>query len=238
MTDKMQSRRMALTADLVAMVHRTIEDSGPLPGVAYQTDEDYDAMVEEFLRTHPAGEDAWIFAFGSLVWKPECEHLEERCGTAPGWHRSFCFRILRYRGTQDCPGLMMSLDRGGQCQGVLFRLPARTLREQLGKLCRRETTVKPPNTVPRWITVASGGVSVRAIAFVINRESPSYVGKLAPEQIAEILARACGHWGSGAEYLFNTVCRLEERGIHDRYLWQLQRLVAERIASDQGPLSR
>ncbi|HYD95202.1 MAG TPA: gamma-glutamylcyclotransferase [Noviherbaspirillum sp.] len=233
MADPMQARRMALTADLVALVQRTIDDAGPLPGMTYLSEQDYDAMVEDLLRAHPPGEDAWIFAFGSLIWKPECEHLEERCGTAHGWHRSFCFRIQRYRGTVACPGLMMSLDRGGQCKGVLFRLSAQTLRQQLGKLCRRETTHKPPNTVPRWITVVSEGVSQRAIAFVINRESPAYVGKLAPGQIAEILARACGHWGSGAEYLFHTVCRLEERGIHDRYLWQLQQLVAEQIASDQ-----
>jgi cation transport protein ChaC len=193
-------------------------------------------MVDGLLRAHPPGQDAWLFAFGSLIWKPECAHLEERCGTAHGWHRSFCFRIRRYRGTQDCPGLMMSLDRGGQCRGVLFRLSGATLRDQLDKLCRREITVKPVNTVPRWITVNSEGRSLRAIAFVMNRASRSYVGRLAPEDIAATLATACGHWGSGAEYLFHTVSRLEERGIHDRYLWRLQRLVAQRIAADQGRL--
>jgi glutathione-specific gamma-glutamylcyclotransferase len=230
----MHTRRMALTADLVATVQRSIEDSGPVPGVRYQSDEDYVAMVDELLRAHPAGEDAWLFAFGSLIWKPECAHVEERCGTAHGWHRSFCFRIRRYRGTQDCPGLMLSLDRGGQCRGVLFRLSGHLLRDQLDKLCRREITVKPANTLPRWITVMSEGKPLRAIAFVMNRASQSYVGRLAPEEIAQTLATACGHWGSGAEYLFNTVCRLEERGIHDRYLWRLQRLVAEYIASDRG----
>jgi len=232
----MRTRQMTLTADLVAMSHRSIEDAGPMPGVVYQSDDDYETMVEELLRAHPDGEDAWIFAFGSLIWKPECEHIDERCGTARGLHRSFCYRLRRYRGTEDCPGLMMSLDRGGQCKGMLFRLPGSTLRQQLGKLCRRETTVMPPNTVPRWITVVSEGTTLRAIAFVMNRQSPAYVGTLAPEKIAEVLARACGHWGSGAEYLFNTVSKLEEHGIHDRYLWQLQRLVAERIASDNGCL--
>ncbi len=42
-------------------------------------------------------------------------------------------------------------------------------------------------------------------------------------------ARACGHAGSGAEYLFHTVTKLEEHGIRDRNLWQLQHLVAEEI---------
>ena len=228
----MHSRRMALTAELVARVHRIVDDSGRLPDVAYQSDEDYDAMVENLLLTRPEG-DAWLFGFGSLIWKPECEYVEERYGTAYGWHRSFCFQIRSHRGTQECPGLMMSLDRGGQCKGMLYRLPDDTLRQQLHKLCRREITIKPPNTVPRWVTVSSEGRSLCAIAFVINPKSKYYVGKLAPEQIAKTLAKACGHWGSGAEYLFNTVSRLEEHGIHDRYLWRLQSLVAEQIESDQ-----
>lgn len=232
----MPARRMSLTPELVARVHRHIVDPGPIAGVNYQTDEDYDRMVDGLLEQLAPGADAWLFVFGSLIWKPECEHTEEQRGTALGWHRSFCFRLRRYRGTEDCPGLMMSLERGGRCNGMLYRLPGGTLREQLHRLCRRETTVKPANTVPRWITVGSNGETLRAIAFVMNRRSAAYVGKLPREEIARVLSRACGHWGSGAEYLMNTVQKLEEHGIHDRYLWELQRLVAERIAADHGLL--
>jgi cation transport protein ChaC len=51
------------------------------------------------------------------------------------------------------------------------------------------------------------------------------------EKVANILARACGHVGSGAEYLYNTVSHLETFGIHDRNLWRLQELVADEIRS-------
>ncbi len=71
---------------------------------------------------------------------------------------------------------------------------------------------------------------MRAIAFVMNRRSKVYVGRLAPEEVADTLAVACGHWGSGAEYLCNTVQHLQEHGIHDCHLWRLQKLVTERIA--------
>jgi cation transport protein ChaC len=37
--------------------------------------------------------------------------------------------------------------------------------------------------------------------------------------------------GSCAEYLYLTVKHLEEKGIRDRNLWELQRLVAEEIIS-------
>jgi glutathione-specific gamma-glutamylcyclotransferase len=127
---------------------------------------------------------------------------------------------------------MMSLDRGGQCQGIVFRLPPDDLEGQLQKLVRREITVKPPNNIPRWIAVRTDQGPLRAIAFVMNRQSRFYTGRLPPEEIADVLARACGHWGSCAEYLHNTVAHLEEQGIRDRNLWRLQALVAERIKSE------
>jgi cation transport protein ChaC len=227
----MKARRMALTPELVGRVHRALADPGPDPGLVYHTDADYDGTVEAMLASHPPGQDVWLFAYGSLIWRPEVDHVEERRGTARGWHRSFCFRITRWRATKEQPGFMMALDRGGQCQGMLYRLPGATLEAQLGKLFRREFTVKPANNIPRWIKVETEEGPIRALAFVMNRQSPAYVGRLAPEAIADGLARACGHWGSGAEYLRNTVAHLEERGIHDRNLWRLQQLVADRITA-------
>jgi cation transport protein ChaC len=58
-----------------------------------------------------------------------------------------------------------------------------------------------------------------------------YVKALPLDEVAHILARACGHWGSGAQYLHQTVSKLEEFGIHDENLWKLQELVAEEIRS-------
>jgi cation transport protein ChaC len=222
---------MVLTPDLVARVHRVVEDSGPLPGFAYHTEDDYDAAVQEILASHSPAEDVWLFAYGSLIWKPEIEHVEERIGTARGWHRSFCLRLVRWRGTKEQPGLMIALDRGGQCKGMTYRLAGQNVEAQLGKLFRREMSVKPSTNTPRWVPVETDRGPVRAIAFVANRSGSAYAGRLTPEETADVLCKACGHWGTCAEYLYNTVLYLEERGIHDRNLWRLQHLVAERIAS-------
>jgi glutathione-specific gamma-glutamylcyclotransferase len=223
-------RTMSLTSQHVARVHRTVEDQGPAPGVELHTDADYDKWVDRIMRSHPApGEPTRLFAYGSLIWKPEIEHTGEEIGNARGWHRSFCFRIARFRGTPEQPGLMMALDRGGQCKGVLYTLPIQNLEYQFGKLFRREFTNKPANSMPAWINVTTATGAVHALTFVMNRASPLYAGRLPPEAVADVLAIACGHWGTGAEYLLNTVSHLEKKGIHDGNLWRLQRLVAERI---------
>ena len=56
-----------------------------------------------------------------------------------------------------------------------------------------------------------------------------YTGRLPPEQVADVMAKARGHWGSCAEYLHTTVAHLEHHGIRDRNLSRLQALVAARI---------
>jgi glutathione-specific gamma-glutamylcyclotransferase len=223
-------RKLTLTKDHVARVHKVVEDQGVPPGAELHTDADYDGWVERMIRTHPAPTaPTRVFAYGSLIWKPEIEHVGEQPGVARGWHRAFCFRINRFRGTPEQPGLMMALDQGGQCRGILYDLPKDNLEHQFGKLFRREFTYKPPNSMPRWITVDTASGRIPSLTFVMNRASPLYAGRLPLDAVADVLARSCGHWGTGAEYLLNTVSHLEAKGIRDSNLWRLQRLVAERI---------
>ncbi len=220
---------MALTPELIARVARTEPDRGFPPGALHQTDEDHHNMVEGLLAQHRPRE-LWLFAYGSLIWKPEFEQTGNARATAHGWHRSFCLRIRRWRGTAAFPGLMMALDRGGCCQGVAYRLPDDNHAAQLHRLVRRETTMKPATNVPRWIDIrCEGGEQRKALAMTADPRGPAYTGKLELAEVARILARAAGHWGSGAEYLFNTVHHLDQFGIRDRNLWLLQDLVAKEI---------
>jgi glutathione-specific gamma-glutamylcyclotransferase len=226
----MKRLQITLTPELVALAQRHVEDEN-LDGHIEElhSEADYAEIVDRMLAIAPDAGAIWIFAYGSLIWKPEVDHVEEQIGVARGWHRSFCFRMDRYRGTKEKPGLMMALDRGGQCQGVLFRLAQDNPKDTLRKLFRREFTIKPANSVPRWIKVETENGPLNAIAFVMNRQSPLYVGRLTFDQVAEVLATACGGGGSGAEYLHNTVTHLAARDIYDSYLWRLQDLVAQRL---------
>ena len=225
----MTNRSMSLTSEHVLRAHRVVEDTGPEANVTLHSDADYETIVRDIIASRPKNQEIWLFAYGSLIWKPEVDHSASQVGVARGWHRSFCFKAPRFRGTPEQPGLMMALDRGGQCRGVLYKLNPTDPEAMLAKLFRREFTVKPINSMPRWITVDGERGRLRALTFVINRRSPAYVGKLSPDEVADVLASACGHWGSGAEYLYNTVFHLREKGIYDSNLWRLQQLVAERL---------
>lgn len=223
------ARRMRLTPGHVARVAPYLGDPPPLP-TAPPSAAEYTDTVREILATAPSADQVWLFAFGSLIWNPACDVIDSKPGIAHGWRRSFCLGWDRwFRGSERHPGLMLSLDRGGQCKGMAYRLPPEAIETNLDRLLRREirTTVKAH--VPRWIDIETAEGKLRAITFVINRKGPRYVGGLSLEQIADALAVAAGPVGSMAEYLCSTVHHLEELGLHDRQLWRLQDLVAERI---------
>jgi cation transport protein ChaC len=216
-------------AHLASIVAGDCEEA-PAPGSVESTDEDYRGYVEDLLAAESQPPEVWIFAYGSLIWKPACAFVEMRTGILRGWHRAFCLGWNhRNRGSVGRPGLMLALDRGGMCTGVLQRLPPDAIEANLELLCRREMGHKPSAFPPRWLTVTTERGPVRAIAFCIDRKSSRYVTGLSEEQIAGVLATAVGKRGSMAEYLFNTVRHLEQMGIHDRHLWRLQELVADRI---------
>jgi cation transport protein ChaC len=228
-------RGLKLTEELVRRVHRDLEDPGYDPAVSVFSEKDYEDHLQEFLAEKPTG-SLHVFAYGSLIWKPAFDHAGMLRGTAQGWRRSFCLRLTRFRGTAQQPGLMMALDRGGTCEGFVQQLHEGREYEELQKLWRREMTMKPPANHPRWIEVKLENSSVLAIAFTANPERPNYAADLSMEEISDILSVACGHWGSGADYLHQTVNALEAAGIHDPYLWRLQELVAERIMARCGAL--
>lgn len=226
-------RMMRLTPRHVAYLQPSeVVETLPAPpdGMRAATEEDHQRTIETLFAEPDHHDETWVFAYGSLIWKPACDFVEVRTGLLHGWHRAFCLGWnTRFRGSEDNPGLMLALDRGGACTGALYRLPPDRRDECLVKLFEREMGWVPTAFPPRWVKVRSGERVIRALTFCIDRDSGRYVSGLSDSEIADVLARAVGTRGSMAEYLFATVAHLEQMGLHDRHLWQLQHLVAERI---------
>ena len=220
---------MSLTPELVKLCHREVVDPGPSPDTKYLHDDEFRPAAEHLVLLKKPG-PFWLFAYGSLIWKPEIPSLDMVRATARGWHRAFSMKIERYRGTKEQPGYMMCLDTGGVCEGVVLRLSDNDLAGQVEKLLDREISRKGGLDAVRWIDVETANGIVQALAFYAAPDTLEYYqANRAPEEVAKGLARACGHWGSGADYLYNTVSHLEQLGIHDEGLWHLQELVAAEI---------
>lgn len=224
---------MALTDDLVALSLRLEADPGPDPARKPLCDDEVESLAQQ-LYHQSLGAPLWVFAYGSLIWKPDFEAVGQCRANARGWHRAFSLHMTRWRGTEAQPGLMMALGRGGQCNGIAFRLSDKDRLGQIRRMIRREIGTLSDASSTRWITVETPGGSLRALVFWAGPTGERVRNRLPLPTVSQILARACGHMGSCAEYLYLTVKHLEEAGIRDRNLWALQKLVANEIRRIHG----
>ncbi len=219
---------LMLTEELVRLVERTEPDPGPEVGTIEHSFEDFMHLADDLL-TEYSPDKLWVFAYGSLIWNPAFDYETVVQATAQGWHRSFCLQLTRWRGTRQLPALMLALDRGGTCVGNVYLLTNQDHKAQIVRLLEREIDANPPTNIPRWIDVAANGNVIKALAFIADPEGPAYAGNLPIKKVAWTLARAAGHWGSSAQYLYNTFTMLESCGIHDESISELQALVAKEI---------
>jgi cation transport protein ChaC len=197
--------------------------------LGWLTDAERQASLEATLAQRPAGQPIWIFAYGSLLWKPAFAHVDARMGVLRGYHRRFCLIVRRFRGTDEVPGLMLSLDRGGLCRSVALQLDPATEMADLHVLWRREM-ISAAYT-PRWSRIKTETGEINAIAFVSNRKHMRYMRPGTDAESVAMIARACGPVGSCAEYLHETHAHLLQLGINDRGLARMDRLVRERTAA-------
>ena len=183
-------------------------------------EDEFHASLERILDGWNPARGLWVFGYGSLIWNPLFKFVEHKLATIHGFHRCFCLRSRLGRGSLDKPGLMLGLEFGGCCNGVAFRIAADKARHELTLIWRREMVLG--SYAPRWVMTRVGKWKLRAIAFVVNHDHPHYAGKLPSGTIVRTLATAHGRFGSGADYLYQTVDCLASNGIHDAYLVRLR----------------
>ena len=90
----------------------------------------------------------WVFGYGSLLWNPGFEPVEQVRADLPGYRRSFCMLSIHHRGTPEDPGLVLALDAAkaaDACAGLALRvdereaehvLHPRSEERRVGKECR------------------------------------------------------------------------------------------------------
>lgn len=223
-----QVDRSALQDDAI---RKAVRDAGF--GHLLLTDQQLARSLELTLALRTPGQPVWVFGYGSLIWSPMFEFAERRVARLRGYHRGFYLWSRINRGSPETPGLVLGLDRGGSCGGMVYRLAEPSLMDELALLWRREMLTGTYE--PRWTNVETRTGTVRAIAFVVDRRKPGYAGRLTDQQILAVVARARGHYGTCTDYLQETAHSLERHGIADRRLSRLAKLIAQQARHRDGP---
>lgn len=224
------TRALHLTESLVARTRRPAPEVDEVTAFGWTelTPARLAEVAESILAARPH-DGLHVFAYGSLLWSPEFEPAAIRPATLDGWHRAFCIELTSWRATPDAPGLMMGLLPGGRCRGLVKTVPSDQHAPALQKLIRREIWFEELLSAWSWVTVTTPDGPLTALTFYAPPSPNGLRPDLTLPQAARMIARACGHVGSNAEYLRRTVLALGDHGIHDGALWRLQRLVAAEI---------
>lgn len=160
------------------------------------------------------------------MWRPGFPYLEAAPARIKGRHRRLCVYSWVHRGTQDHPGLVLGLDRGGSCLGRAFRVAASDREATIDYLRAREqvTMVYLERTVQAALQDETGRV-VGALTYVVDRKHPQYAGLLPLETQLDLVSRATGQSGPNPDYVLATTDHLEEIGFRDDGLhWISERL--------------
>ena len=180
------------------------------------------ALIENRRIDPEPGKEFRVFAYGSLMWRPDFDFSHIVPAVLYGYHRAFCITSTHYRGTPEKPGLVLGLDRGGMCHGRMFRIAPDKAPDVAEYLHAREMV----NScyLPKWLKVRlPNDTETTALAYVADRRHPDYRGRLDDDRIVAAIARASGTTGSNLEYLRNTVAHLDDMGIKECRLHRILR---------------
>jgi len=173
-------------------------------------------------------EEFWVFAYGSLMWRPGFEYEERQGALLHGVHRALCVYSYVHRGTPQKPGLVLGLDRGGACRGIAFRVAAEKWPDTLRYLREREQVTMVYREARQPI-VLLGNVprKTTALVYVVDRSHPQYAGKLSLARQLIHVRDARGGSGPNPDYIINTAAHLRELGLRDHALdWLAEKLLS------------
>ena len=178
------------------------------------------------MSTQSAKDDLWVFGYGSLMWRPGFDYLERRPARVMGAHRGLCVYSFVHRGTPEKPGLVLGLDRGGNCRGIAFRVAAANRDATIEYLRAREqvTMVYRESWRSVWLDDDQNS-RVQALTYMVDRGHEQYAGRLSLAQQLHFVQQGHGRSGPNRDYVLETVKEIESQGVRDGDLHRLAQML-------------
>src|SRR6201996_1586703 len=166
--------------------------------------------------------DLWVFGYGSLMWRPGFEFIEQVPARLIGEHRALCGYSFDHRGPPEQPGPVLGLDRGGACRGIAFRVAGKRRDDTIDYLRAREQTTNVYREVMRSVWLEdSARQRVTALAYGVDHGHVQYAGRLSLADQLRHVQQGHGRSGNNRDYVLSTVKAIEAQGLRDQPLHQL-----------------
>jgi glutathione-specific gamma-glutamylcyclotransferase len=171
-------------------------------------------------------DDAWIFGYGSLVWRPDFPFIEQRAAAIEGWERRFWQGSTDHRGVPGAPGRVVTLIEsvGALCHGMAYRVAGGVYREVMAALDHREKGGYTLETLAlKYHGADSGGPM--AHVYIATAGNPNYLGPAPLRDIAAQIRRSRGPSGDNVEYITRLAEALRHMNADDDHVFSIERLV-------------
>lgn len=169
-------------------------------------------------------DDAWLFAYGSLIFRPDFEFEERRRAVLEGRSRRFFQGSTDHRGVPGAPGRVVTLVPGGRCVGVAYRVAPRDRARVLGYLDVREQG----GYARADVEVRTSAGVVPAITYIADSSNPEWLGAADVAELARVIAASAGPSGSNRAYALALADALRELDAGDEHVEGVARALVTR----------
>ena len=161
---------------------------------------------------------AWLFGYGSLIYKADFPYIERRTASIANWTRRFWQGSHDHRGTEAAPGRVVTLvpERGAVCNGMAYLITS----EVFTHLDHREK-----NGYLRLATQITfdDETGVEGLVYIATADNAAYLGAASEQDIARQIAASSGPSGPNRDYLIDLAHALREMGKHDAHVFAIER---------------
>ncbi|UCE85769.1 MAG: gamma-glutamylcyclotransferase [Deltaproteobacteria bacterium] len=168
--------------------------------------------------------EAWIFGYGSLVWRPAFAFEERQPAYIEGWSRRFWQGSTDHRGVPDAPGRVVTLVRqpAARCVGLAYRVEPETRERIFADLDARERGGYAQHR--ERLHRADGGIlAAEGLLYVATADNPNYLGPASLDAIASQVRASSGPSGSNVEYVLRLAESLRALDAVDDHVFELER---------------
>lgn len=164
----------------------------------------------------------FVFAYGSLIFRPSRFFGERRPAMVRGFRRAFRQASPDHRGTPEFPGRVVTLlrEERAACGGALFEVPDAHVEAALFELDDRESGGYDRAEV--LAEVRGEELAVRAVTWIATPENGNHLPPAPIAHVARIVRRARGKSGPNVEYVLRLAEALRGLGWSDPEVFALE----------------
>lgn len=164
----------------------------------------------------------FVFAYGSLIFRPSRFFGERRPALVRGFRRSFRQASPDHRGTPAFPGRVVTLlpEEGAACGGALYTVDDAHVAEVLAELDDRESGGYDRAHV--HAEVRGEAVPVHATTWIAPPTNENHLAPAPIEAVIEVVRRARGKSGANADYVRLLAASLRDLGWPDPEVFALE----------------